>query len=217
MATTRRDYASRNNARAGVRSGTKSGEKNKAARKQASSTNKTRTVTRRKAPRKPDPRKKTRAAAPLFHGPSFSAGALLGAAVVILGAWLPELWNQPDAAPSASTTQTPPQPMKFEFHDILSSSEVRADTSVYQPLPREPASAIAGKKILIQAASFREESDAEALRAQLLLQNLPVVMARVQIDTGIWYRVTVGPFENNTEANRAMTALRRQDLQAIFI
>ena len=41
---------------------------------------------RRAAPRKTSPSKRV-----LFHGPSFSAGALVGAAIVILAAFAPEL------------------------------------------------------------------------------------------------------------------------------
>ena len=46
---------------------------------------------------------------------------------------------------------------------------------------------------------------------------MPVSMSRVALQDGSWYRVTVGPYDSQTEAARALTRLRQQDLRAIML
>jgi len=72
-------------------------------------------------------------------------------------------------------------------------------------------------EIFIQAASFRNVSDAEQLRARLLLQGLPVRMGQVALQNGTWHRVIVGPVDSTREANKIMSRLRQQNLSAIRI
>jgi hypothetical protein len=184
-------------------------------------------------PKRGSARPRARAGSPpprtLFHGPSFSAGLIAGAIAVLVGAYVPELLDDPTAGP-AQTAAGKPNELRFEFHDILSTSTVDADESVYQPPPKAAkprkggGETVAGnssdrplRAIVIQAASFRAVDDAESLRARLLLQDLPVSMARVEIASGTWYRITVGPFASRADADRAMTRLREQNIDAIFI
>ena len=162
------------------------------------------------------PKPKPRAAKPKrpgFHGPSFSAGILLGGAVVVLGAYTPEFASKqlaklPDYAP------VEPTELVFEFHELLQNSEVPTNPEVYGNDAETPDTP---REYVIQAASFRDVDDAEQLRAYLTLQALPVEMARVQLDSGAWYRVIVGPMATSVEANRVMTRLRDQNLSAIWI
>ena len=150
----------------------------------------------------------------LFHGPSFATGALVGAAIVILTAYGPELLQMSDTAPAAAEADTThPQPLEFTFPDALKHSEVAADPEPYA-VPEEQKQSL-HSIYSIQAASFRNKEDADQLRARLLLQNMQARTAASRVNGQTWYRVVVGPFQGRLEADRAMTRLREQGLSAI--
>ncbi len=169
---------------------------------------------------KPRKRKTNRRASPkqrvLFHGPSFTSGALVGAAIVILAAYGPELLDrQVSSEPETERSAQESPAIRFEFDAMLKESEVQADPEPYAvPEALRPE---AEGEFTIQAASFRALDDAETLRANLLLQNLPAQTVASDATGSRWYRVVVGPFGRRVEADRAMTRLREQGLSAIWI
>lgn len=151
---------------------------------------------------------------PLFHAPSFSAGVVLGAIVVLTAAYAPEFLSRGPAEGPADAPAAAPE-VTFEFDNLLRNSQVNADPEAYAtPSTEAQAGSI---EYLIQAASFRREADAETLRAQLLLQDLPAQTTSTRLDNAVWYRVTVGPFDSQVPAQRAMTRLREQNLDALWI
>jgi hypothetical protein len=163
----------------------------------------------------------------LFHAPSFSAGAVMGALLVLGAAYVPELLEN-DAPPTAASASarpadSPPQ-LTFEFDDLLRNSQVVADPPPAQEVPeaRPATGETAGEAVrastefLLQAASFRSEADAERLRAALLLLDLPAATQSISLPSGVWYRVIVGPFDSEAVAERALTRLRENDIAAIW-
>ena len=66
--------------------------------------------------------------------------------------------------------------------------------------PTRPDPAAEPASFSIQAASFRNEDEADRLRASLLLKNIPATVDRSVVSGATWYRVRVGPFENLREA-----------------
>lgn len=149
----------------------------------------------------------------MFHGPSFTTGAIVGAAIVILAAYGPELLQSPSAPPADKVTgATEDRSLIFEFDTLLKDAEVQADLATYavpEGVTREE------RTYTIQAASFRSFEEAEKLRAALMLENMAVRTARISASSGTWYRVLVGPFTRKIDADRAMTILRQHDLSAI--
>ena len=169
--------------------------------------------TRRK--RKPSRSRTSQAQRVFFHGPSFTIGAVVGAAIIIVTAYAPQLLFTEDAAESKAAPQTSEAPeVRFEFPDLLRDTEVQPDP---EPYAVPPSTTQAERTYTIQAASFRTIEDADRLRADLLLQNLPATTQPRQVSGSTWYRVVVGPFAKQVEANRAMTQLRSQGLTAIWL
>ena len=160
----------------------------------------------------------------VFHGPSFSGGVLFGGLLVLTGAYLPDLMphllpdsNAPEAAATVEQANAAPT-VRFVFDDLLRNNEVSSDPSVYVGQPSEgSATDIEPEEYLLQAASFRSVDEANALRARLLLLDLPAATDSVALNTGRWYRVTVGPFESKSAAQRAMTALRERNISPMWI
>lgn len=204
-------------------------------------------------PRRPAPRRGRAGANPrratspaprtLFHAPSFSAGVVMGALVVLGAAYLPEWLGQerPGLAAagtgSSAASENRPQ-LTFEFDDLLRNSQIVVDPQPYagtppgrtgnagapataQPAPQPAATAAAAAEgqgpYLLQAASFRSRADAERLRAALLLMDMPAATHEISLTSGVWHRVTVGPFDSEVLAQRALTRLRENDIAAIWV
>lgn len=167
----------------------------------------------RKPARKPP--KKTSRSRSLFHGPSFSAGIVLGAAIVLLAAYAPELLQETVDGTLAKQSPGAKPEVKFKFDERLRTQEIRANPAAYS----NDADALseAQMEYLIQAASFQQRADADTLRAELLLSGLPAATNAVRVGDKPWYRVTVGPFPSNVESGRAMTKLRELNLDAFLI
>ncbi len=147
----------------------------------------------------------------------------MGAVVVLGVAYLPELlgesvWPADGAgtasAPGADAASAAEEPrVVFEFDDLLRNSRVAADP---EPYVSEPATTSGEpQRILLQAASFRDRDDADRLRARLLLIDLPAATEAITLANGAWYRVTVGPFDSQVKAQRALTRLREMNIAAI--
>lgn len=180
-----------------------------------------------------------------LHKPSFVGGILIGVGgtvLVFLGPALlsEQLGNIPVTVPGTDEPQ-----VVFEFPELLRSSEVPVNPKTYgnqdaprriapaEPAPATPrpaqapaqppapepvaAAPVEITEIYIQAASFRDRSEAEQLRARLLLQGLPANMGEVVLEDGAWHRVTVGPIDSAAASDDVMTFLREQNLTAIRI
>ncbi|MEO9653652.1 SPOR domain-containing protein [Marinomonas sp.] len=106
-----------------------------------------------------------------------------------------------------------PKKDNFEFYQILQDSEV--DTShvdAYQSTPRGEQDFY----YMIQAASFRNSSDADRLRAKLILSGLVETSIRETSgkDNRPWFRVILGPYESRSKMNRAEDKLVAMDISS---
>ena len=151
----------------------------------------------------------------LFHLPSIGLGALMGAVFVLLVSNTEFLFNQPDSQQTASSANTKEEPFSFEFHQRLSDAEIKVPESTLIGVTESKPTVI--MEYLLQAGSFRSLEDAEALRAKLLLVNLPANSQEVTLADGPWYRVMVGPFSKKVDTQRAMTQLREQNIGALWM
>jgi cell division protein FtsN len=106
---------------------------------------------------------------------------------------------------------------RFEFYDMLKKSEVETpQVDAYKSTPRD---AKTEHTYLLQAGSFKSKSDAERMRAQLILLGLPNVHTDTsKSDNGtLWYRVRLGPFDNRSRLSKAYDKLVQQNIQPLRI
>ena len=167
---------------------------------------------RKPAARKPAKRRTPTKSKLTFHAPSFSSGALVGAVVVLVAAYAPEMIGTSTPTPNNAVATKETATISFEFPHILKNNEVAANPDTYSA---PPVSTDKAKVYRIQVASFRKEDDANMLRAKLLLTDLPSTIEASEISGETWYRVVVGPFTKEVDADRAMTRLRQQNFSAI--
>ncbi len=133
----------------------------------------------------------------------------------------PKTDTQPKAEPQApkEDTKAPSLEQAFEFYKLLKDDEVpvllpepKAPTTT-QPggtiTPSTPAPTTAGKRWMIQVASFSRVEDADRLRAELIINGLTEAhLNTVDLgDKGTYHRVMVGPFDNRSRLNKAQDIL----------
>lgn len=123
---------------------------------------------------------------------------------------------KPKATPIVSTpppvekrTKTGPE---FTFYDSLPKTEVKAPkVAAYQPkkLPENVS-------YLLQTGSFRSQSDAERQRANIAFQGLKAEIKQFnQTNSGIWYRVQIGPYKSRSKMNSAIDRLVSINIQPL--
>ena len=105
----------------------------------------------------------------------------------------------------------------FDFYTLLPDSEVTpVKVDAYISTPKDP-----NKKTdaLLQAGSFRKLSDANRLRAKLILLNMNNVVAEKTVSSSgsVWYRVRIGPFSSRSTLNKAEDILAQQGIQSLQI
>jgi cell division protein FtsN len=69
----------------------------------------------------------------------------------------------------------------------------------------------------LQAGAFREQSDAESMRAKLALMGVEAKISERQSDTGVLYRVRVGPFSQLDAMNKVRGKLSDNGVDAAVV
>ena len=116
------------------------------------------------------------------------------------------------AAPAASAE-------KYTFYDRLPNFEVvvpEKDKEVKRDLPVTAPVERPGVYVL-QAGSYRNQADADRVRAQLALQGIDATVQRVAVDADVWHRVRIGPITKLEQLNKLRKQLQAADVDALVI
>lgn len=114
----------------------------------------------------------------------------------------------------------PPPEKRFQFPDILSGktdgTTPPAKPAVDTGKPADAAKAAeAPTGFYLMAGSFQKPSDAEAQKANLALVGFDATVQKAVIGEKVWYRVKVGPFKRQDDANRARNELKENGIDAV--
>lgn len=115
---------------------------------------------------------------------------------------------------ATSPVANAPEP-EYEFFEVLPNQKITVDVDPAD-LPK-PRSATTGKQFLLQAGSFRQATDADRRRGELLLLGLNPKVEDTQGDTGRWFRVVLGPFESRSAMAKARSLTAQQDIDTLLI
>lgn len=152
------------------------------------------------------------------------AGVLVGVLFTVLF----QLAKTPDAKPDKPVAEHPTQEEtgnskpRFDFYTLLRESEVivpdsPAPQSAGEP-PSEEPKVTANEVFLLQVGSFKASSDADSLRARLLLLNLSASIEKVTPRKGeTWHRVLVGPFTSHSEVTEARNRLSSNGIDSLLL
>ena len=153
------------------------------------------------------------------HLKGFAAGALGGLIIGVASmAWLTTTNEQPSTALSDPViTADPsggPKP-RYDFFTVLPNQELDLASDV------EPAGLSDNDSdadlYLLQAGSFRLQTDADRRRGELALLGLTATIEETRGDNGIWFRVYVGPFESRSAMARARSITAQQSIDTLLL
>lgn len=109
---------------------------------------------------------------------------------------------------------------RFEFYSELTQNPPEVNTAP-QPVTKtldlkSPPKAI--NRYLVQAGSFRQRADADALKATLNLNGFDATIELARLESGeVWHRVMVGPFKTEALATENKKSLKNLDVDAILV
>ena len=107
---------------------------------------------------------------------------------------------------------------RYDFYEMLPNFEVvvpEKDREVKRDLP---AAKIERPGVyVLQAGSYRNEADAQRVRAQLSLQGIDAKVQRVAVDNDVWHRVRIGPISDLGELNRVRKQLQAAEVDDLVI
>lgn len=115
--------------------------------------------------------------------------------------------------PVADTSKQQDKP-RFDFYTLLPEMEVVIPDSEAK---RDQPTANSKNVYLLQAGSFRNHSDADALKAQLALLGVEANIETINTGTEEWYRVRVGPFREVRELNSIRERLQQNRINTLLI
>jgi cell division protein FtsN len=107
----------------------------------------------------------------------------------------------------------------YDFYEMLPNFEVvvpEKDKDVRRDVPAAGQIERPGVYVL-QAGSYRNESDAQRVRKQLAMQGITANVQRVAVDADTWFRVRVGPIKKLDDLNKVRHQLQAADLDALVI
>lgn len=134
---------------------------------------------------------------------------------------------QPPAQQAEEKSEQP----RFDFYTLLKENEVSVPPPKTKQVVRESGSdksetgeswrsrSVGEPELvyILQAASFRDASEAEKLRAQLTLANLDVKVEKATDSRGTWHRVLVGPYTNRSRVAKARAVLAEHRLMPLVL
>ncbi len=152
---------------------------------------------------------------------AFVLGLVSGLGLATVVGWL---GSDDDARPQSGLAQQANEipeeeiapPRRYEFFSVLPEVE--------RVVPeREMAERVATsdaepqRQYRLQAGSFRANSDAESLKAEITLLGLSAEVQSVTVDDETWHRVRVGPFDSARQADGARRRLQDNGLEALVL
>lgn len=113
---------------------------------------------------------------------------------------------------------------RFEFYQLLPGMEVplpeattETAANATKPTLAKTEKKLAAAQYLVQAGNFRELVNAESLKQQLQGQGLSAKIQKIEAEDGMWFRVTLGPFQSEAIALIQKNRLAREKIPGILI
>jgi|TARA_B110000879_G_scaffold60933_1_gene85507 cell division protein FtsN len=150
--------------------------------------------------------------------PTFLFGMVFGA---LLMNFAPALLKTAPTATTAvkdvtETVKAEASELKFDFYTLLKNTEIIVPND--EPSNNQNIEPKENSSYLLQAGSFKNANDAEALRVKLLLLNLSANIETVNLGNGEkWHRVLVGPFTDSSSLAYARAKLAENAIDIVLL
>jgi cell division protein FtsN len=128
--------------------------------------------------------------------------------------------NSPVDAEEVAPAVGEPKKSRYDFFTVLPEMEVvvpeqeLSKKSQPQQTPTEPADS---GSYLLQVGSFRENSDAEEMKARLALLGIMARIQTVTVNDATWHRVRVGPVSGARQADEMRGRLSDDGIDSLVM
>ncbi len=138
----------------------------------------------------------------------------------------PEALKKPASGPAdtdASMQEKKPEPAtpvlpQFDFYTILPEKEVIVpDYEINTRVREERVGQAKTASYILQAGSFKEFKDADALRAKLALMGIESKVEKAKVNTVVWNRVKMGPYSQMSSVSTIRSRLRENGIDVLVI
>ena len=123
--------------------------------------------------------------------------------------------NNQNTAPKTIDAQNAAKPT-FEFYDSLKNNEIIPPGDSTKSSPSNKPTALKTPYVL-QVASFQKATDADTLKAKLILEGLDTNIQPFSNKGETWYRVIVGPFNDQNKMDQAKATLAQHNITPIVL
>jgi cell division protein FtsN len=113
---------------------------------------------------------------------------------------------------SPAEKETPPQP-QFDFYTLLPKSQPPQPQA---PVPNK-ATSPASPRYVLHIASLKNSSDADRLKAELILLGFDVALKTTDVNSIAWTRVDVGPYTSLNDAQADQERLKKNNIRSALI
>lgn len=110
--------------------------------------------------------------------------------------------------------ETPTKP-HFEFYDKL--PKMTLDITSPAPTTPEIQKPQEALRYFLQIAAFKDENDAESLKARLAFLGVQANISSKEAQDSIWHRVQLGPFEDRKEVLEMEVLLQTHGFSGLLI
>jgi cell division protein FtsN len=113
-----------------------------------------------------------------------------------------------------------PKKSRYDFFTVLPEMEVIVPEQELEKKRRQQETATApgsNGSYVLQVGSFRENSDAEEMKARLALLGIMARVQTVTVNDATWHRVRVGPVSGTREADEIRRQLAENDIDSLVM
>jgi len=127
----------------------------------------------------------------------------------------PEAESELESKSEPEQSEQPEEP-RYDFYTILPQAEtVIPDYEIQSRVREELVGKTKETKYVMQAGSFREESEAERHKAKLALLGIESWIEKAKVGSVIWHRVKIGPYDNPSSVSTIKTLLQSNGIGVI--
>jgi cell division protein FtsN len=123
----------------------------------------------------------------------------------------------------SAAARTEPEPISastdtdYSFYDRLPNFEVVVPEKERTARVDTTAKVVQPGTYFLQVGSYREQPEAERIRAQLARLGITATVQRVAVDNDVWHRVRVGPIKDLAQLNKTRAQLKAADLNSLVV
>ena len=125
----------------------------------------------------------------------------------------------PKAKPKPVIISKPEDKIQYDFYNVLPETEFVIPEHEVKTRKREErvGKAKAGVKYSVQAGAFRQNKDADSLRAKLLMMGFSPKIEKAVVGSVTWYRVKMGPYNRLASIDAIQSRLKSNNMDALVI